>query len=614
MAGRMDSTGFTALYSFFDLFSGNPDLQALRQRAEQLPSPKKLVQICRESAPFIAKEICAAGFDDALIQLYQRLFREMEALIAHQGSDRRHSFTIVIPVADRPRHLQSCLQSLLKLCRLFHYGGIRDGRYARVSVIIADDSREGRNIRKNREISRRFNGQGLDSLYFGIDEQLQQIGQLPAAEHDRLSNILGDFDRSTFYHKGASMMRNIVYLKLNRIAQEQQQRLFYFVDSDQEFQVKVQDHDGDREVYAVNYFHELDEIFSKQGVNILTGKVVGDPPVSPAVMAGTFLDDVIAFVGLIAQRQMGDPCLFHNQGERKGYEAAYHDMANLFGFRKASESYVYRCTLSGEHDHAGCLDDFSGKLNNFFYGEHPTRKSYFDCEQSAGDTLAARTIYTGNYIFNAEGLDYFIPFANLKLRMAGPSLGRLIRSEIKGRFISANLPMLHKRTVERSGESEFRPGIESCMDRVDLSGEFERQFFGDVMLFTIERLIEIGFPQQSLCSDLIKQALESVEGEMRQRYAHIQAEVVEKTRLLRRLFFDGNNWWNSAPDLVSAKENFRRFLLNIEANFGEDSESFQRIDSHQNRAQRHAAMIKAISAYADDRHAWKQMLTEQHRS
>ena len=606
----MDSTVFTALNRFFDIFGSNSDLQALRQRVEQSQSPDEIIQICRESAPLIAKEVGVSGFDDSLIELYQQLFREMEALIAQQGSDRRHSFVIVIPVADRPQHLNSCLHSLLRLCQLFHYGGCTDGKYTRVSVIIADDSREQHNIQNNREISRHFSEQGLETLYFGIDEQLQQIGQLPKRGNKRLSAILGDFDRSAFYHKGASMMRNIVYLKLNTMMQEQEKLLFYFVDSDQEFQIKVQGEGGDRELYAINYLYELNEIFSKHDVSILTGKVVGDPPVSPAVMAGTFLDDVIAYVRQLAQSQMGTPCRFHNQGDRKMHEAAYHDMANLFGFRPATENYAYRCTIRGEHDHAGCLEDFSGKLNNFFYGEHPTRKSYFDSTLSAADTTPARTIYTGNYIFNAEGLDYFIPFAALKLRMAGPVQGRLIRSAMQGRFVSANLPMLHKRTVEQSGESEFRPGIESDVDRVDLSGEFERQFFGDVMLFTIERLVEMGFPQQKLSSEVIKQTLESVEDEMRQRYAQTQREIMEKSRRLHALFFGSDSWWNRTSWFELAEENFRRFLHNIDSNFGEDSSSFQCIDSQQNREQRHAGMIEAIRTYADDRHAWKQTLAE----
>ena len=605
----MASTTFTALNRFFDIFSSNPDLQALRQRLQQSQSTDDMIQICRESTPLIAKEIGAAGFDDALIQLYQQLFRQMEAVIAQQGSDRRHRFVIVIPVADRPQHLNSCLHSLLKLCQLFHYGGCSDGKYTKVSAIIADDSREQHNIRANREISRRFSELGFETLYFGIDEQLQQIDQLPE-RNNRLNSILGDFDRAAFYHKGASMMRNIVYLKLNTMMQVHKKQLFYFVDSDQEFQVKVQGNDGDRELYAINYLYELNEIFSNQDVSILTGKVVGDPPVSPAVMAGTFLDDVIAFVRRLAQSQMGAPCQFHNQEKRKMHDAAYHDMANLFGFKPATESYGYRCTISGEHDHAACLEDFSGKLNNFFYGEHPTRKSYFDSAQSAADTTPARTIYTGNYIFNAEGLDYFIPFAVLKLRMAGPVLGRLIRSEMQERFVSANLPMLHKRTVEQSGESEFRPGIESGIDRIDLSGEFERQFFGDVMLFTIERLLEMGFPQQILSSEVVSQTLELVEDEMRRRYAQTQREIREKSRRLHALFFDSGEWWNSNSGFELAEENFRKFLHNIDANFGQDSMSFQRIDSQVNREQRHAGMIDAITAYADERQAWTQALAE----
>jgi len=600
----MASITFTALNRLFDIFSSNSDLQVLRQRLGQTQSPDSIIQICRESAPLFAKEIGASGFDDVLMGLYQQLFREMEAVIARHGGDRRHSFVIVIPVADRPQHLNSCLLSLLRLCQLFHYGGCVDGKYTKVSVIIADDSREQCNIRVNREISSRFSEQGLETLYFGIDEQLQQIEQLTQGSR-RLSSILGDFDASAFYHKGASMMRNIAYLKLNAMNKQQHKLLFYFVDSDQEFQVKVQGSDGDRELYAINYLHELDEIFSLQDVSILTGKVVGDPPVSPAVMAGTFLDDVIAFTDEIADKQMNASCQFHRQGEYEMHEAAYHDMAALFGFKPVTESYGYACTISGEHDHAACLQDFSSKLNNFFYGEHPTRKSYFDSAQSAADTTRARTIYTGNYIFNAEGLDYFIPFAALKLRMAGPVLGRLIRSEMQERFVSANLPMLHKRTIEQSGESEFRPGIESGIERVDLSGEFERQFFGDVMLFTIERLVESGFPQRRVSSEVIKQMLETVEDEMRQRYAQTQRGIMEKSRRLHASVFGNDSWWNRSTGLEYAEENFRRFLGNIDTNFGWDSMSFQRIDSQANREQRHAAMIEAISAYADERQAWR---------
>jgi hypothetical protein len=63
--------------------------------------------------------------------------------------------------------------------------------------------------------------------------------------------------------------------------------------------------------------------------------------------------------------------------------------------------------------------------------------------------------------------------------------------------------MLHSRTVEDTGHSEFRPGVDREHNRVDLCGEFERQFFGDIMLFTVEKLVEMGFPQSSLSEDTI---------------------------------------------------------------------------------------------------------------
>ena len=68
--------------------------------------------------------------------------------------------------------------------------------------------------------------------------------------------------------------------------------------------------------------------------------------------------------------------------------------------------------------------------------------------------------------------------------------------------------MLHSRTIEQTGQSEFRPGIERGHDRIDLSGEYERQFYGDVMLFSIEDLIEQGFPHQVPGQRRIAEAVE----------------------------------------------------------------------------------------------------------
>ena len=61
--------------------------------------------------------------------------------------------------------------------------------------------------------------------------------------------------------------------------------------------------------------------------------------------------------------------------------------------------------------------------------------------------------------------------------MSGPTLGRLMKADLGSRFVSANLPMLHTRTLDATGEAEFRPGVVTQADTIDLADEFERQFW-----------------------------------------------------------------------------------------------------------------------------------------
>ena len=569
----------------------------------------ELIDACRSRILEIEKALWAEEPNASLLEPYHAAFREMERLIALKGHDDRHQFVIVIPVADRPQHLKNCLDSLLHLCRSFGYGGFANSRYQKVSAIIADDSRDPDNITRNKAIANDCNAQGIATRYFGLSEQLDQMDSLTEAEKKALSRILGDTSRDAFYHKGPSIMRNIAYLKLNEMGQRTAENtLFYFIDSDQEFRVKVSTAAGDRNLYATNFFYCLDRIFSSTDVRILTGKVVGDPPVSPSVMAGNFLEDVICFLHQVAAYDPSRPCQFHSTRQRDDDEASYHDMAALFGFKPTKESYQYHCSITGEHDNSRCFSHFSSKLNRFFYGEHPTRKTYYRHEDLMASVKPARTIYTGNYIFKPEGLKYFIPFATLKLRMAGPVLGRLIKSEIGERFVSANLPMLHKRTVRTTGQSEFRPGIAADITTIDLSGEFERQFYGDVMLFTIEKLSAMGYPKLSLSNEAIVEALESTHQTLRQQYNEKRLVIRKKLDFLKALVHDQKNWWNQSPAHAEAASNFQVFMDNIEHNFGDNSRCYDLINSSSNKAKRHAGIIEAIAHYAEDGKAWGKML------
>ena len=597
----------TALKYFLDRYASD-------QRITDIDKLDDAIGIYRQATPVIEDLIWNSTPDDQTISRYQSLFREQETLIKDNLDDKkdeRHKFYIIIPVADRPIHLQQCLASILELCKLYQYGGEINQQYQKIAVIVADDSKKTDSINQHQEICKRFNNDGLAIEYFGIGQQIKQIKKLGASA-ESLQQILGYYatnqNPTDFSHKGAAITRNIAYLRLDEIASNSNEKLiFYFIDSDQEFKIKIATEDGQKDIYAINYFYHLNEIFSQNKARILTGKVVGDPPVSPAVMAGNFQNDVIDFLQQIANDIPNTACHFHGEKQISD-DAAYHDMADLFGFKKSAEPYQYSCTLMNNHNHLDCFNDFANKLNHFFDGEHPTRVTYFDYEGPLSNTIAARTIYTGNYAFTPDCLKYFISFATLKLRMAGPVLGRIIKAEIGDQFVSANLPMLHKRTTDETGESEFRPGVNREQESIDLSDEFERQFFGDVMLFTIEKLSQLGYPEQSLDQKKIAATLQETAQSLHEKYETKHQQIMEKLETLKSIFHGESCWWNENPDTEQANRQVHRFIKNIEHNFGADSHGHKLINSEPNQKKRHDEILQAILSYKDDRATWQALI------
>lgn len=503
---------------------------------------------------------------------------------------RPHDITIVIPVADRPQHLADCLTSLQALRRRYPYGGD-------VMVLVADDSREQDNIERHRALATQFSAAGLPVEHFDQAQQRAQRDGIAPVLRQQLADVLGTHEPDAFHHKGAAITRNLAYLWLNRQARDGRRRLFWFIDSDQEFRVNVATDSGEEDIYAIDYFHWLDYLFSATPLRVLTGKVVGDPPVSPAVMAGNFLDDVAAFLYTMTACAPGAACEFH-AARRHADDAAYHDMADLFGF-KTAKPFRYHCTLSGAHGNAQCFSDFAARLARFFDGEHPTRRSVYQSGDMLASLTPARTIYTGNYVISADGLEYFIPFAALKLRMAGPTLGRIIKAELGERFVSANLPLLHRRTVASSGQAEFRPGVERSSVRVDLGGEFERQYFGDVMLFAMERLAGGVTGKQDIAA-----VVDEVEAQMHTRYGEKHRAVVQQIADLRALYQQPQHWWHGEMALAEARGNFEQFIADMQHNFGDDSRAWQLINDSAHRQARKTAIITAIADYPAQRRAW----------
>jgi len=228
-----------------------------------------------------------------LLATYQALFREQEALIRQrckkgQVSDDRHHFVLAIPVADRPPHLRACLESLYQVCTLFDYGGTTSGVWDKIQVIVAEDSRDEANVRRHIELVDEYRQKGLQVVHFGLAEQCDLLDALPPHTRERLGHLLTTQPRDRFYLKGQAANRNLSYLKFLQLTQDRDRTLYFLIDSDQSLCVNRQTASGEEVVYALPYFHAIDRIFRTTDTLMLTGKMVGDPPVSPSVMAANF--------------------------------------------------------------------------------------------------------------------------------------------------------------------------------------------------------------------------------------------------------------------------------------------------------------------------------------
>jgi len=623
-----ESELFTNLNIFFRLFKDNITagdikeqflicLEGMNNRKDIFYKPAAIKAVYETALRFLEKDAADKGFSEDLLSLQRDLYIELEYILSFKHGDKRHHFLVVIPVADRPVMLKNCLESLAQQCRIFQYGGTALNAhgtpvYNKISAVIIDDSKDEGNILKIKSICSEIANAGLRTYYIGLEEQTELLSNLPSQYKEKLRDLIGEPGgprNPVLPHKGASISRNIAYLWLNSfLAEFRQKALIYFLDSDEEFRVKIKGKTGIKDIQFINYFYWLDKIFGTSDVEVVTGKVVGDPPVSPSIMINTFLDDTALFLETLCSAAPDEKCIFHDNQTAVISSAEYHDMVKLFGYSSLDQPRKYSCSLSGDHTVLDCLDDFSKKALGFFYGLHPTRTQFYLHIGDFTDTENARTVYTGNYVFSTAGLRHFIPFANLKLRMAGPVLGRILRKRLNHKFVSANLPLLHKRTIQSDYSNEFRSGISEGKNKIDLSREFNRQFWGDVMLFSIEKLAEIGFPDARSGLPEITGITHDIQAKLWNLYKERQAEITEKKTEIARYLSQKRFCWNRVPEAQDAVKNMMLFCCIVENNFGADSSGMKMISEQIKEGSHITMIINAIHSFYESDISWNELL------
>ena len=202
--------------------------------------------------------------------------------------------------------------------------------------------------------------------------------------------------------------------------------------------------------------------------------------------------------------------------------------------------------------------------------------------------------------------------------MAGPVLGRLLNARLQGKFVSANLPMLHNRTVDSTGQAEFRAGVKHHDDTndhgIDLGNEFIRQFYGDVMLFSIKKITELSFPYKATDSHHIQPILDATYHSIKANYIEKHNTVLQLKSQIHSHLNDQASWWNNMPDesenIKQAKINFNTFLKNIQSNFAESSYAYQQIFSSNHVTKYLESILHAIMHYQNDMDSWKKTLSK----
>jgi hypothetical protein len=161
--------------------------------------------------------------------------------------------------------------------------------------------------------------------------------------------------------------------------------------------------------------------------------------------------------------------------------------------------------------------------------------------------------------------------------------------------------MLHKRTTAE--DEGFRPGVEQQHDAaMDISDEFERQFFGDLMLFSVVEWFKHYDLTQLADSERLQQVVDKVEADMLALY-RAKHQAVNSRRCELETWVKTQQGWAGTPALYQITQ----FLRNIELNFGDEAKVWQQIQSESHRQGRKQQIVDALLHYRGERLVWDQL-------
>jgi hypothetical protein len=161
------------------------------------------------------------------------------------------------------------------------------------------------------------------------------------------------------------------------------------------------------------------------------------------------------------------------------------------------------------------------------------------------------------------------------------------------------------RLLEQESKAECRPGVSWQSTEVDLGGEFQRQFLGDLMLFTVEQLAGQGYPEQGSDVDRLDGLLESVIEDMQAKYSAQAAANLALAAELRALW---QGWrgtsgaWSQTLADAEIWQRMEAFIDNLERTFSAQVGLSLHVDAWRTR-------LKAgLLDYPKAQRAWRRLV------
>ncbi len=383
--------------------------------------------------------------------------------------------TIVVPVADRDKHLDNFLQSLEKELKIYMFPRTL------LSVSIINDSKvdipEDVYDHYSYPIDIRNLSQQINCIRAHYNEDLLKkaywvfIKELP-------KNSFDNWER-----KGSWATMNIARLLINT-KPNIDNNIIRFIDSDEEFSIMTKDKDKFRVIEnPFSMLHSIQDIFHYYNADIVTGKITWDPAFSAPQMIRTQLVDL-----LMNSEEILPTNLYYHQNR------AYNDM-NFFSQDNITRHYNDWYPLLPFQEKWSTKKHPSFSILLWHHISRPIcysnpkkvlKNGTIDRNVKLGNIL-----WPGNVAWNKKLLLYPAPFVESKVRLHGPILWKLMTKRWEKIHI-ANIPLLHRRIADIDDIiNGYRWGTIHSKGLIDISKLWSKQIEWDIVAKYLSETVDL---------------------------------------------------------------------------------------------------------------------------